>query len=175
MDARSKLVPWFEVGKRDERTTAVFVAELAERIDGRVQITTDGWGPYRTTIPRYFGPRADFEQLVKIYAESPDGHRYSPAKVAHIENRWVQGCPRSSRVSTSYIERGNLTIRMSMRRFTRLTNAFSKKLVNLHAAVALHFAWYNFVRIHRTLRMTPALAAGLTGSIWSIEQLLPAW
>ena len=175
MDADTKLVPWFEIDKRDEPTTSEFVAELAERIDGRVQITTDGWGAYRTTIPRHFGPRADFEQIIKVYAESPDEHRYSPAKVTRIQNHWVQGRPRSDRVSTSFIERQNLTIRMSMRRFTRLTNAFSKKLANLRAAVAMHFAWYNFVRIHSTLRITPAMAARITGSVWGIERLLPEW
>lgn len=173
LDADTKLVAWFTTGKRDESTTHEFVAELADRVVGRVQITTDGWPAYRTTVPAYFGHRADFEQLIKVYGESPDEHRYSPPTVIRTENVWVQGAPRTDRISTSYVERNNLTIRMHVRRLTRLTNAFSKKLANLKAAMAMHFAWYNFVRIHKALRATPAMAAGLVGSLWTIADLLP--
>lgn len=174
MDADSKLIPWFTVGKRDSDTTHEFIAELADRLDGDVEIFTDGWGAYRDAIPRHFGDRAAFSQVIKYFDSDPDAHRYSPPKVTHVEERWVQGRPRR-RASTSYVERGNWTIRTHLRRFTRLSNGFSRKLRNLKAAVALYFAWYNFVRIHGTLRVTPAMAAGITGSFWTIEQLLPTW
>lgn len=173
IDPLSKIVPWFEVGKRDEETTYAFVGQLAQRVDGRVQISTDGWGPYRTAVPTCFGSRADFEQIIKVYSESPDEHRYSPPRVTHVENRWVQGTPRSDLVCTSHVERHNLSVRTSLRRFTRLALGFSRKLANLKAAVAIYLTWYNFGRIHRTLRMTPAMAAGLAGSVWTVADLLP--
>ena len=173
LDEDTKLVPWFTVGKRDEMTTHEFIANLAMRVKGRVQITTDGWSAYRTAIPEYFGSRADYEQIIKQYGENPDEHRYSPPKVTHIENRWVQGSPHVDHITTSHVERQNLTMRMHLRRLTRLTNAFSKKLVNLRAAIAAHFVWYNFVRVHRTLRTTPAMAAGLASTFWTIGDMIP--
>jgi IS1 family transposase len=173
MDRKTKVVPCFAVGKRSEETTEQFVSDLSRRIDGNVQVFTDGYSHYKWSIPRYFGARADFAQVIKNYGEDADEHRYSPSRIRSIDHVWIQGFPDAALVSTSHIERQNLTMRMQMRRFTRLTNAFSKKLANLRAAVALHFAWYNFVRIHRTLRMAPAMAAGIAGGRMTIEQLVP--
>ena len=126
------------------------------------------------SIPRHFGQRADFMQVIKSYGEdASDEHRYSPPKVRSVEHVWVQGFPDAAMVSTSHVERHNWTIRTNLRRFTRLSNGFSRKLENLKAAVALYLAWYNFVRIHRTLRVTPAMAAGIVAGLWSVSDLLP--
>jgi len=145
---------------------------LQERLVGRVQLTTDGFGPYRNAVEDAFGAAIDFAQLVKLYSASgaPDT-RYSPGEFVNSMPIPVTGNPKPSLISTSHIERQNLTIRMQLRRFTRLTNAFSKKLSHLKAALALHFAHYNFCRIHQTLRVTPAMAAGIADHIFSIEEI----
>jgi len=146
--------------------------DAASRIRGRVQLTTDGHRPYLTAVEDAFGGDVDYAQLQKIYGASdrPDT-RYSPAKCIGCDMKTVSGVPDPKHVSTSYVERANLTMRMGMRRFTRLTNAFSKKVENHAAAVALHFIHYNFARIHKTLRITPAMAAGLSDHVWSYEEI----
>jgi len=175
MDQDSKLVISYLCGKRDEGHTHEFVRDLAQRIDGGVQISTDGWTVYPEAVREHFNGRAAYGQIVKSYGGTPtDGpHRYSPPRMSVVKRVGMWGMPRSRYISTSHVERQNLTMRMQMRRFTRLTNAFSKKLENLRAAVALHFAWYNFVRIHRALGTTPAMAAGLSGTLLTMENLLP--
>ena len=174
MDAETKLVPVFTVGKRSEETTWFFLQDLAERLANRVQITTDGFIFYQRQIEEAFGSEVDFAQLIKLYGDyGQHGHeRYSPSPIVECVARIRSGDPDPARICTSHVERQNLTMRMQMRRFTRLTNAFSKKLTNLKAAVAVHFAHYNFCRVHQSLRITPAMAAGITESIWSLEQLL---
>ena len=175
IDADSKLVPSYLVGKRDTETTRAFVADLASRMWNRVQISTDGLGLYVDAIERSFGVEIDYAQVVKSYeAEATGPGRYSPPKVSAVEKHPVIGNPDMRMASTSYVERQNLTMRMGIRRMTRLTNAFSKKLRNHRAATALHFAHYNFVRRHQTTRVTPAMAAGVTNEMWSMEQLLDA-
>jgi hypothetical protein len=152
--------------------------DLQERLANRVQLTTDGFRPYLNAVEDNFGADIDYAMLVKVYGKettdkaSPEWYK-PPQVVAAIPTR-ITGNPDMRHISTSYIERQNLTLRMQARRFTRLTNAFSKKLENLKAQVALHFAHYNFVRIHQTLRCTPAMAAGLTNRLWSLEELLLA-
>jgi IS1 family transposase len=176
LDAETKLVPTFTVGKRDGETALRFLTALRERLNGngRVQITTDGFRQYIPTMEEAFGADADYAQLVKLYeAENPGPGRYSPPRVTEAVSTPISGHPDPQHICTSHVERQNLTMRMQMRRFTRLTNAFSKKLSNLKAALALHFAWYNFVRIHKTLRVTPAMAAGLTDRVWGLADLLP--
>jgi len=137
------------------------------------QITTDGFKPYKYAIPRFLGDRCDFAQLIKVYRSASEGEgRYSPAEVKSTEVVWVMGQPDPKRICTSIVERQNLTIRMQMRRLTRLTNAFSKKWDNLWAAYCLHFAYYNFCRIHSALRVTPAMESHLTDHVWTIAELL---
>ncbi len=177
LDAESKLVPTFAVGKRDGETALRFLTDLRQRLDGngRVQVTTDAFRAYLGAMEETFGADVDYAQLVKLYrAENPGPGRYSPPRVQETISTPIEGHPDPRHISTSYVERQNLTMRMQMRRFTRLTNAFSKKLANLKAALALHFAWYNFVRVHKTLRVTPAMAAGLTDRVWGLADLLPA-
>ncbi len=171
--ADTKLAVSWLVGLRNAQYAYRFMDDVAGRLAGRIQLTTDGLTIYRGAVAHAFGREVDFAQLVKVYGEGKDPERrYSPSQfvAAHLER--VVGNPKSVKISTSYIERQNLTIRMSMRRFTRLTNAFSKKVENLEHAVALHFMHYNFVRIHKTLRCTPAMAAGVTDRLWSIEDLV---
>jgi hypothetical protein len=146
--------------------------DIADRIRGRVQLTTDGHRAYLNAVEDAFGMDIDYAQLQKIYGASdrPDS-RYSPAQCIGCDMKTVTGSPDPKHVSTSYVERQNLTMRMSMRRFTRLTNAFSKKVENHAAAVALHFIHYNFARIHKTLRITPAMAAGISDHVWSYEEI----
>jgi hypothetical protein len=142
-----------------------------------VQITTDGFRFYINAIERSFGSDVDFAQLVKLYGDYGQhdaAAKYSPSPIVECISKVIQGNPDEEHISTSYIERQNLTMRMAMRRFTRLTNAFSKKLDNLKAAIALHFAYYNFCRVHKTLRVTPAMEAGITDRVWSITDLLTA-
>jgi IS1 family transposase len=175
LDADTKLVPSFLVGKRDGRTALQFMTDLHSRLtgNGRIQLTTDGYGAYLEAVEETFGADIDFAQLVKIYAVIDAGPgRYSPPRVAETVSTVIQGEPDPDHVSTSYVERQNLTMRMAMRRFTRLTNAFSKKLANLKAALALHFSHYNFMRVHRTLGVTPAMEAGITDHIWTWRDLL---
>jgi len=177
MDSDTKLVISHLVGKRDAATAHYFMQDLKERLANRVQLTTDGFRPYINAVEDAFGVDVDYAQLVKLYgqpkASSDSRDWYEPVRVMATIPMAVMGAPKPSAISTSYIERQNLTIRMQIRRFTRLTNGFSKKLENLKAAIALHFAYYNFARIHQTLRVTPAMAAGITDHIWELEELLP--
>ncbi len=173
LDPRTKLIPVFVVGKRDSLTTSRFIQELRNRITGRIQLSTDAFNAYADAVERVFGADVDYAQLVKLYAaENPGPGRYSPPKVAGIEIVPITGNPERSRICTSYVERQNLTVRMQLRRFTRLTNGFSKKLANLKASLALHFAHYNFCRIHSSLRITPAMAAGITDRVWELSELV---
>ena len=173
LDADTKIVPTYRVGKRTGADAHAFVTDLASRLRNRVQISTDALRAYVEAVEAGFGGDVDYGQIVKTYEAEPIGPgRYSPPKVTSTEKTVVVGMPDEDRISTSYVERQNLTMRMQMRRFTRLTNAFSKKVENLRAAVALHFAHYNFVRRHRTLRVTPAMAAGVTDRLWSIRDLV---
>jgi IS1 family transposase len=177
IEAESKLVISHCVGKRDLRTAITLVDDLQSRLTSRIQLTTDGFTAYLTAVEAVFGADVDYAQLVKVYgSRKGDGEGpawYGPAEVIEVTPIKVTGEPRPSLISTSYVERQNLSMRMGMRRFTRLTNAFSKKLANLRAAVALYFAHYNFVRIHQTLRVTPAMAAGITDHVWDLTDLLP--
>ncbi|HUJ94049.1 MAG TPA: IS1 family transposase, partial [Terriglobales bacterium] len=174
MDADTKLVPVFTVGKRNEETTWYFINELAERVSNRIQLTTDGFVFYRRHVEDAFGAEVDFAQLVKLYGEygQHGNEKYSPSPIVEVISKVRSGDPDPDRICTSHIERQNLTMRMQMRRFTRLTNAFSKKLTNLKAAVALHFAHYNFCRVHSSLRVTPAMAAGVAAEVWPLAALL---
>ena len=175
LDADTKLVPTFTVGKRDSENAHRFMRELQARLNGngRIQMTTDGFRAYLPAVEEAFGDDVDYAQLVKLYgAENPGPGRYSPPRVTETVSTTINGNPDPRHVSTSYVDRQNLTMRMQMRRFTRLTNAFSKSLRNLKDALALHFAHYNFVRIHGSLRMTPAMAAGITNYVWSTQELL---
>ncbi|HEY6322150.1 MAG TPA: IS1 family transposase [Thermoanaerobaculia bacterium] len=174
IDAETKLIPSFLIGSRDGGSATELLQDLAGRLVNRVQLTTDGHKMYLEAVDAAFGSEIDFAQLVKIYgADATVGEkRYSPAVCIGCERTAVMGQPDSAHVSTSYVERSNLTVRMSVRRFTRLTNAFSKKLRNHAAAVALFTAHYNFCRIHQTLRVTPCMAAGVTTRVWSIGDLV---
>ncbi|MCX5904963.1 MAG: IS1 family transposase [Proteobacteria bacterium] len=171
--ADTKLVPAWYVGSRNLMDATAFMKDLAGRLASRVQLTTDGHRMYIDAVEDAFGGNIDFSQLVKIYeATGENEKRYSPAKCTGIKKYDISGFPVPSEVSTSYVERQNLTMRMSMRRFTRLTNAFSKKVENLACAVALHFMYYNFCRIHQTLRVTPAMEAKVTGHVWGVEEII---
>ena len=175
IDADTKLVPAFHVGKRHREDTRDFLWNLYNRIEGRTQITTDGLHHYTAGVPDAFGLDVDFAQVVKLFGEwgqqSADA-RYSPSPIVDVISKVRTGNPDPDHISTSYVERQNLTMRMAIRRFTRLTNAFSKKLANLKAAVALHFAYYNFCRVHKSLRVTPAMEARLTDHVWTIGELI---
>ena len=161
------------IGPRDAFTALDFMTDLAERLRHRVQLTTDGHTPYLSAVEEAFGMDIDYAQLIKIYgADRESEARYSPV-VCQDCIRWpVMGQPNPDLISTSYIERQNLTMRMSMRRYTRLTNGFSKKLENHAAATAIHFMHYNFARIHRTVRCSPAMAAGVTEKLWTIREIV---
>ncbi len=180
IDADTKLVPCWHVGGRSGRDAWVFMRDLAGRLRSRVQLTTDGHKPYLEAVEGAFGSEIDYAMLTKLYGptepEREARRRYSPAECIGTETRVVQGNPDTKHISTSYVERQNLTMRMSMRRFTRLTNAFSKKLENHMHALSLYFAFYNFCRPHSSLskpyNRTPAMAAGLTTRIWDIRDLL---
>lgn len=175
LDAQNKLVPSFTVGKRDVPVARAFIRDLEGRLARRVQLTTDGFRPYLVAVEEAFGANVDYAQLVKLYqADRPDEARYSPPRIKQAIPVPIIGNPYMGLISTSYVERQNLTIRMQVRRFTRLTNAFSKKLCNLKSALALHFAHYNFVRVHRTLGVAPAVAAGLETYTWSLQELIDA-
>jgi IS1 family transposase len=176
IERNTKLALNFALGRRDQKTTDLFIEGLrAATSPVRYQISTDGFQPYKTAITTTLDDRCDFAQLIKVYAQNPEGERrYSPAEVANTVKVPVMGDPDPDKICTSHVERANLTIRMHMRRLTRLTNAFSKKWENLWAAYCLHFAWYNFVRVHRTLRVTPAMEAGITARVWELADLLAA-
>jgi IS1 family transposase len=176
IDAETKMVPAFLVGKRDRYSATCFAEDLANRLLRRPQISSDAFDAYANAIESGFGSEVDYGQVVKVYgkAETEDQRRYSPAKLTSIKKFVMSGTPDETLISTSYVERQNLTMRMHMRRLTRLTNAFSKKLENFKAAVGLYFAYYNFVRIHKSLRMTPAMAGGVTDHVWTVEELLKA-
>ena len=174
IDADTKLVPCWHVDTRDGRAAKLFIDDLASRLSNRVQLTTDGHLPYLNAVEDAFGADIDYAMLIKIYGtdKTPESEkRYSPAICAGTETRVVTGDPDMDHVSTSYVERQNLTMRMSMRRFTRLTNAFSKKVENHMHAISLHYMYYNFGRIHQTLRVSPAMEAGVTDHLWSLEDI----
>ena len=177
IDADTKLVPSWTVGLRDAGYAFDFIRDLQGRLANRVQLTTDGHKVYLSVIEDVFGGDIDYAMLVKLYGQEPAGEgRYSPAKCTGTNSRVVSGHPDTSKISTSYVERQNLTMRMGMRRFTRLTNAFSKKVDNHIFAIALYFMHYNFARPHKTLAnpypRTPAMAAGVTNHIWTIEEIV---
>lgn len=175
IDADTKLCASFMVGQRNAETTNAFMADLAGRMSGRIQLTTDGYQPSVDAVEIAFGRSVDFAMLVKSYnapaASVGVERRYSPADFVKADKRRISGDPDIAEVSTSYVERQNLTMRMGMRRFTRLTNGFSKKAFNLECAVALHFMHYNFGRIHKTLRVTPAMEAGISDHVWSVAEI----
>lgn len=176
IDAETKLVPAFAVGKRTAETANAFVGDLAQRLNNRVQISTDGLKAYVEAIENGFGMDVDYAMIIKSYGADTGEHhqerRYSAPGIVSTEKVYISGRPNMELVSTSYVERLNATTRQHMRRLTRLTHAFSKKLENFEAAVALHFAYYNFVRRHATLRCTPAMAAGVEKSFWSVGDLV---
>lgn len=173
LDPDTKLVPCYLVGKRTALNTRAFIEDLSTRLTNRVQLSSDALALYVEAVERSFGADVDYGQIVKVYeGEAIGPGRYSPPHVVAANREIVSGRPNRAKISTSHVERQNLTMRMQMRRFTRLTNGFSKTLENHKAAVALHFAHYNFVRIHRSLQITPAMAAGVTGELWSMERLL---
>jgi transposase-like protein/IS1 family transposase len=174
IERHSKLVLNIAMGKRNQATTDVFIEGLRHATSRqRFQITTDGFAPYRSAISNTLEDRCDFAQCIKVYRAPQEGEaRYSPAEVASMEVVPVMGQPDPDRICTSHIERQNLSIRMGTRRFTRLTNAFSKKWENHWAAVAVWFAFYNFCRVHKTLRVTPAMQAGIADHVWSVRELL---
>ena len=170
--ADSKLVPSWLVGNRDAVTAKVFIGDLASRLSHRVQLTTDGHRAYLTAIEEGFGAEIDYAMLIKLFGhEIPGEKRYSPPECIGTRSKIITGKPDLAHISTSYAERHNLTLRMSNRRFTRLTNGFSKKIDNLIHSVSLYFMFYNFGRIHRTLRVTPAMEAGITDHVWTLEEI----
>lgn len=176
LDPDTKLVPTFHVGPRDTGSARAFMVDLAGRLRNRIQLTTDAFGPYLPAVRDAFGDDVDYAQLVKTYGTDSDPRkperRYSPSVCLGAEPMPVNGDPDPSHISTSHIERLNLTMRMSMRRYTRLTNGFSKKVENLTAAVSLHFMHYNFCRVHKTLGTTPAVAAGLADHTWTLDEMI---
>jgi len=173
VDADTKLIASWTVGTRDADSARLFMLDLASRLKNRVQLTTDGHKAYLEAVDEAFSGQIDYAMLVKIYGETENPEkRYSPAKYSGSRIIEVSGSPDTKHISTSYVERQNLTMRMHMRRFTRLTNAFSKKLENHIAAISLHFMFYNFVRIHQTLKVTPAMAAGVTNKVWEISDMV---
>lgn len=174
IDADTKLVPSWLVGGRDGAFATLFIRDLASRLAHRVQLTTDGHRPYLEAVEAGFGGEVDYAMLVKLYGASGDNPdtRYSPAECQGCRKTGIAGSPDPDHVSTSYVERQNLTMRMRMRRFTRLTNAFSKKVENHEHAVAMHYMVYNFARRHQTLRVTPAMAAGVDRKLWTVEDIV---
>lgn len=173
LDADTKLIPCWYVGERNADAAYHFMSDLAARLAHRAQLTTDGHKPYLLAVEDAFGGQVDYAQLVKIYGEGPKTEaRYSPAQCMGARKAVISGRPDYAHVSTSHVERSNLTIRMGNRRFTRLTNAFSKKVENHEAMLALFFCFYNFCRIHQSLRVTPAMASGIAGRVWEIEDIV---
>ena len=176
IDANTKLVPCWLIGKRDPESARDFIEDLASRLANRIQLTSDGLKLYIKAVDKAFAGDVDYAMLVKIYgiAEGAE-RRYSPAVCLGCESHTVTGDPDPKHINTSYIERHNLSVRMTVRRFTRLTNAFSKKIENHIASVALGYFAYNFIKIHRTLRTSPAMAAGVTDRLWDVTDLVAAW
>lgn len=177
LDADSKLVVSYFIGPRDSEAATAFLEDVRSRLTDRVQLGSDGHSMYLAAVENAFGADVDFAQIIKHYGTAAEGEtRYSPAFCTGVETRLITGTPDLHHINTSYVERQNLTMRMHMRRFTRLTNAFSKKIEQHAAAISLHFAYINFVRIHQTLRVTPAMAAGRATRPWTVENqiaLLP--
>ena len=174
IDADTKLVPCWHVGRKGGAAARVFIDDLAGRLANRVQLTTDGHKAYLNAVENSFGGGIDYAMLVKLYGDTPSNkteQRYSSGECCGTIKGAVCGNPDQSHVSTSFVERQNLTMRMSMRRFTRLTNAFSKKLENHMYAISLHYMYYNFGRIHKSLRVTPAMEAGISDHVWSLEEI----
>jgi len=173
LDPDTKLVPSFMVGKRTAEYGNAFMLDLASRLKNRVQLTTDGHKVYLQAVENAFGCEIDYAMLIKIYGgtSAEDERKYSPAECTGFEVVPITGYPVENKISTSHVERQNLTMRMSMRRFTRLTNGFSKKIENHYFATALYFMYYNFGRIHKTLRVTPAMEAGVSDHVWTLEEI----
>jgi IS1 family transposase len=174
LDPDTKLIASWMVGRRDGETGEIFIKDLASRLANRIQLTTDGLRVYIDAVHEGFNTPVDFAMLVKHYAEGQgkgSDRRYSPSQFISAKKRKIMGKPDMAKASTSHVERQNLTMRMGMRRFTRLTNAFSKKVENHAHAVALHFMYYNFGRIHKTLRITPAMEAGIASHVWSLAEI----
>jgi len=175
-ERESKLIVAWHLGRRTERDTLLFTEKIYKAVEGtenRFQVSTDGFAAYADALAYSLGTRVDYAKLVKIYgAPEPDEHRYSPSRVLEAIPTPVFGHPDPEKICTSHVERQNLNIRMAMRRFTRLTNGFSKKWENLKAALALYFAYYNFCRIHSSIRCTPAMEAGVTQHVWELKDLL---
>src|SRR5262245_40835761 len=177
IDADTKLVPSFRVGLRDATRANAFVADLAGRLRNRVQLSSDALRAYVDAVELGFGRQVDYGKIVKSFATSdplPASSRYSPPPVVSVRKTPLSGSPDPDHISTSFIEKQNLTLRTHCRRLTRLTNAFSKKLDNFRAAIGLHYGYYNLVKRHKTIRMTPALKAGVVSSLWSVEDLAHA-
>ncbi len=174
IDADSKLIVSWLLGDRGAGCAWEFMTDVADRLANRVQLTTDAHKAYLTVVPEAFGFNVDYAQIVKVYGADPkeDQRRYSPAQCLGAEKQPIHGYPKEEHISTSYIERSNLTLRMQNRRFTRLTNAFSKKLANHAHMVALYTCWYNFVKMHKTVGCTPAMAAKVTDTLWSMTDLV---
>src|SRR2546429_1329585 len=176
LDSETKIIPTFVVGRRDSYHARVFMDDLAGRMDNRIQVSTDALAAYPDAVERGFGSDIDYGQIVKTYTltnlNKDAASRYSPCEVVKVERTVVSGMPDVSRITTSHVESQNLTLRMHCRRLTRLTNAFSKKFDNFQAAIALNFAYYNFCKIHGALRMTPAMAAGVEKSQWTVSELV---
>ena len=176
LDADTKLIPSFIVGKRDAYHAKAFISDLAARLTNRVQVSSDSLAAYSDAMERGFGCEVDYGQISKTYAvvnlTKEASGRYSPAEVVKVEKTIVTGMPDVDRITTSHVEKQNHTLRMHCRRLTRLTNAFSKKLENFEAAVALNFAYYNFIKTHGTIRMSPAMAAGIENSHWTVAELV---
>ncbi|HMI53192.1 MAG TPA: IS1 family transposase [Candidatus Saccharimonadales bacterium] len=171
--ADTKLICTWKIGSRGATTAYALMHDLESRLANRIQLTTDGHRVYLDAVESAFGSEIDYAMLIKIYGnDGADEKRYSPAECIECKTVAISGNPEAKHVSTSYVERQNLTMRMSMRRFTRLTNAFSKKIDNLGYAVALHFMHYNFCRVHQTLRVTPAMEAGVSDHVWTIEEII---
>ncbi len=173
LDQESKVVPTFRVGKRDLPNTMLFIEDLSSRLSNRVQLSTDSLNTYAFAVENSFGCRVDYGQVAKSFTDTgvPAG-KYSPGEILSIRKMPIAGLPKIESICTSHVEAQNLTMRMHCRRLTRLTNAFSKKLDNFKAAIGLHFGYYNFVKIHKALRTTPAMAAGVTESIWTVQELI---
>jgi IS1 family transposase len=174
LDAETKIVPTFAVGDRSQYMANAFIEDLSMRLSHRIQISTDGLPAYKGAIERAFGCEVDYGSIIKTFSHTnvDEQRRYSPAEVIKVDKKTVQGEPDTDLISTSYVEKQNHTLRMHCRRLSRLTNAFSKKIENFRAAVALHYAYYNFVETHKTIRCAPAVEAGVLNSAWTVADLV---